>query len=247
MQEKAKLRIFKAISIWSQELQKYPGWREWKRENFSYTLNFDDPEFVQDAASDEFHFPPQLNAEHTLIISYLELVDTANALSDVEWYFRRYPFSRAPVTFSSHLQYCCEMYLGRFYQFKERLKNLSKAFKLAVPDQKLNFGKFIRGFEKEFDVELRARNSIHHHRAFDDVAIWRVALLQMIDVTDPNPDRKSEYRSHYRKAATEWASRAKKRSAKLDEFLEAIASVLLDTCPFLEEKKTTPHSKINES
>lgn len=242
----AQERISNAIRDWMQKLQEYPGWGEWRRSQIRYMLNFDDEVRPPTQMREEFKFSPHLETEHAVVISYMELLSTANALRDVEWYFRRYPFSRAPVTRESHLRYCCEMYFSQFYQFRERLRVLSKAVKIAVPDHRLDFGKFIKAFDKEFARELRARNDVHHHEAFDDVAIARIALFELTDrgyVRDP---RKREYQYHYRKAANQWASRTRRRSKTLDQFVEAVADALLKTCPFLTTAKLASAEPIRD-
>ncbi|SFK94387.1 hypothetical protein SAMN05444421_11149 [Celeribacter marinus] len=208
----AQERISIAHRDWMHKLQEYPGWREWKRSHIGYTLNFDDEFMPPEKHAGDFKFSLEMELEHAVVTCYLELLSTANALRDVEWYFRRYPFSRAPVTRESHLKYCCEMYFARFYQFRERLKVLSKAVKSAVPNHGLDFGKFIKTFDKEFDPEIRARHGIHHHEAFDEVAISRIALLELSDPSDGRESRKRAYQSHYRKTANAWASRTKRRS-----------------------------------
>ncbi|MFP3382653.1 hypothetical protein [Tritonibacter sp. SIMBA_163] len=220
------------------KLQAYPGWQQWKRSQIGYALNFDDEFMPRERQVEEFKFSPEMESEHAVLSSYLELLSTANALRDVEWYFRRYPFSRAPVTQESHLRYCCEMYFSRFYQFRERLKVLSKEVKSAVPDHGLDFGKLIKTFDKEFDQEIRARHGVHHHEAFDDVAIYRIALLELTDPSDGRELSKRAYQSHYRKTANEWASRTRRRSETLDAFVEAVADALLRTCPFLSVAKS---------
>jgi len=125
------------------------------------------------------------------------------------------------------------MYFGRFYQFKERLKNLSKAVKRAAPNNGLAFGKFIKTFDKEFEREIRARHEVHPHETFDDVAISRIALLELTDLSDRNEFESRAYQSHYRMTAKEWAARTKRRAEVLDQFVEAVAEALLKVCPFL--------------
>lgn len=110
---------------------------------------------------------------------------------------------------------------------------LSKAVKSAVPNHGLDFGDFIKKFDKEFEQEIRARHGVHHHEAFDDVAISRIALLELTDSSSGRKSHKRRYQSHYRKTANEWASRTKRRSKALDMFVEAVADALLNTCPFL--------------
>lgn len=226
-------RISHAVREWMHKLNEYPGWEEWKRLHIGYTLNFDDNLMSTKKFSQEFKFSLEIEREHAVVALYLELLSTANALRDVEWYFRRYPFSRAPVSRESHLRYCCEMYFGRFYQFKERLKKLSKALKDAVPDHGLAFGQFIRAFEKEFEEEIKARNGVHHHEAFDEVAISRIALFELAGGFDGRNPRSHPVHAHYRRTANEWALRVKRRSKTLDQYVEALAEALLKSCPFL--------------
>lgn len=234
----AQERISHALGDWLQKLQEYPGWQEWKRSQIGYTLNFDDEFMPLETLSEEFKFSPDIEREHAVVTLYMELLSTANALRDVEWYFRRYPFSRAPVSRESHLRYCCEMYFGRFYQFRERLKKLSKAVKNAAPDHGLDFGTFIKMFDKEFDQEIRARHGVHHHQAFNEVAISRIALLELMASSDGRDLPARVYRSHYRKTANDWALRTRRRSKALDQFVEAVAGALLKVCPFLVVAKS---------
>lgn len=78
------------------ELESYPGWREWQRKRFGYTLYFDDqfPAFVQEPLGD-FEFSDGIEAQHAVASRYLGLAETINSLKDCEYYFRRYPVSRA--------------------------------------------------------------------------------------------------------------------------------------------------------
>ena len=228
-----QLRIHSAIGNWMLKLNSYPGWKDWKRSQTRYILNFDDEFASAETFSSEFLFSPTMEREHAVVTEFMELVSTAKALREVEWYFRRYPFSRSPVSRDSHLRHCCEMYFGRFYQFRERLKNLSKAVQNMEPSHGLDFGKFIKAFDKEFDQEIKARNRVHHQAAFDEVAISRIALFDILDRSDRSEAIMREYHSLYRKTAKNWALRASRRSKILDRFLDAVAEALLKVCTFL--------------
>lgn len=230
----AKESLSKAIGDWMLKLQEYPGWQEWKKSQIRYTFLHDDEFVAPDKDVGDFTFAPEFDRQHAVVISYMELLSTANALHDVEWYFRRYPFSNAPITRESHLRYCCEMYFGRFYQFRERLKKLSKAVECAAPNNGLEFGKFIKVFDKEFEIEIRARHSIHHHETFDDVAISRIAMLELMDSVNENKFRRQAYQSHYRESTKEWAARTRRRAEAVDVFAEAVATALLKVCTFLD-------------
>jgi len=217
------------------KLNEYPGWIEWRRSSISHTLYFDDEFVPRREIAREFKFSAKVNAEHAVVTRYLELHDTVSSLRDVEWYFRRYPFAGTPVTRYNHLTHCCELYFGRFYQFEARLKKLFDAVTQAVPGHGLDVGKFIKLFDKTFDDEIRARNGIHHHERFNDIAISRIFLTESVAALGSNPGQEKEVLSHYRKAANEWAARTRRQADEMDKFIEAVAVALLKVCPFLDE------------
>ncbi|WP_370049500.1 MULTISPECIES: hypothetical protein [Salipiger] len=113
------------------------------------------------------------------------------------------------------------------------MKKLSKAVKDAVPDNNLNFGRFIKSYDREFDAEIRERHGMHHTAGFDDVGISRIALFSTLGLADDFPFAVEAQRQHYRKASGEWAARSRRRAAKMSKFLDAVAVSLLDVCPFL--------------
>jgi hypothetical protein len=127
----------------------------------------------------------------------------------------------------------CEMYFGRFYEFRERSKGYFETIKAINKNHGLEVGKFIKNFDRVFDQELRARYSIHHHKRFEDVAIDRIFLTEIISTSHEDKGLKSELLTAHRKLASEWAGRVRRRGAQLDEFLEAIANATLCVCPFL--------------
>ncbi len=238
--EMARDRMWRAIRNWMAKLDDYPGWREWQRSRVGYTLRFDDEFMPPRKMACEFQFSEKVDAEHAVVRLYLELHDTVNSLRDVEWYFRRYPFAGTPVTRYDHLTHCCELFFGRFYQFRERLKNLFDAVKRAVPSHGLEVGKFIKHFDETFKDEIRARNGVHHHERFDDVAISRVFLTGSVATLKAGQGQEKQCLSHYRKAANEWAARTRRQADRMDTFIEAVATALLEVCSFLDETYHDP-------
>ncbi len=72
----------------------------------------------------------------------------------------------------------CGMYFGRFYEFRERMKECFKAINKTRPKkQKLNVGQLVKAFDKAFDQEIRERNKVHHHARLDDIGIDNLFLL----------------------------------------------------------------------
>jgi hypothetical protein len=224
----------RAIGIWIARLESYPGWKEWKRKHLVHTLHFDEMrQPLVDEPKDDFRFSDEVEKQHAVVIKFLALQETIRALKECEFYFRRYPFRGLPVTRHSHITNVCEMYFGRFYEFKERLKNYFDALASAVPEHHLDIGKFIKLFERSFGQELRARNHIHHHNRFEDVAIDRVLLMDSFSTVREDGGWRQEQSIAYRKFTKDWARRVVKRGEVMDGFLEAIAEATLNNCRFL--------------
>lgn len=235
-QEKNSIvQMSSAVRAWMVDLNAYPGWRKWQRERTGSTLYFDDILPWNSSDEDrEFTFSSEIEKQHKLIMQYLYLLETSNSLKECEYYFRRYPFTGLPVSKSSHVTNVCEMYFNRFYEFKERLKRYFDAFKAVVPDHKLNISAFITLYGTEFDQELKERNGVHHRRRFEDLAIDKIFLTGILADGPTNYGWDKEHLIAYRKCTREWAERVRVRSAKLDEFIEAVASITLSNCKFLE-------------
>lgn len=233
--------LMRAIGRWIKELRRYPGFAEWKRKTISLTLTHDDPIFgekLRDLPESEFPFPDLIAKQHALIMSYLGLSSTHSALSDTEFYFRRFPFGGLPVSHDAHLRYICEMYFSRIYEFSERMKRcLNLANNLFTGS--INAGPLIKLYAKEFSQELKYRNLIHHHERFDDIAFDKIALLGIMAESDKQGNRErgwsDEYRIAYRRASKEWADRARRRSKHVEAYLNAIAGLLLEQCKFLDD------------
>jgi hypothetical protein len=224
-----------AVRAWMINLNDYPGWREWKRRKIVKALSSDDP-FPSTEELGDFIFSEEVEAEHAIVLQYLGLEESVGLIKECEYYFRRYPFRGLPVTPNSHMTNVCEMYFNRFYEFRERAKKFFKAVGAVAPLANLKTGAFIKAFDKQFDQELRARNSIHHHCRFEDIAIDRIFLTGLIAKKLERKGLEHEHLAVYRKASREWVKRVRQQGAKMDEILEAIAAVTLANCSFLSAK-----------
>ena len=158
MEETHRDRMSNAIGVWLKKLDEVQGWSEYRRNRLRHTLDFDDPFFKPSEPLADFIFPPDVEKQHAIIVQYLGLQQTIEALKECEYYFRRYPFRGLPVSRNAHITNVCEMYFGRFYEFKERLKSYFNTIKKAEPRQALEIGKFVKLFEDVFDQELRAQD-----------------------------------------------------------------------------------------
>jgi hypothetical protein len=216
------------------QLNTYPGWKEWKGKALAQTLNFDEPyPLPSDKIQDNFRFSSEIERQHAVVIQYLGLVQTIQTLKDCEFYFRRYPFRGLPMSRSTHVTNVCEMYFGRFYEFKERIKKFFEAVKAVSPQHGLDIARFIKLYEKEFDQELRTRHRVHHNSRFEDIAIDRVFLTESMAADPKQFGWKRRHLADYRTVTKQWILRVRQRGARLDEFMEAIAGSVIASCPFI--------------
>jgi hypothetical protein len=211
------------IRAWMIRLNEEPGWKEWSIARTGHAMHFDDPR-VEDLPSG-YVFRSPLDKEHAVVVQFLGIQQTTYALRACEYYFRRYPFRGLPVTRHEHLTNICEMYFSRFYELRERVKKYLNSVAVVIPPARIDIGVFLRQFDKEFDSEIRARNTVHHHERFDDLGLSRLFLNETII--------KQAEQKEYRRLANQWAARVRKRSPKVDEVVEAVADATLQTCAFL--------------
>lgn len=235
MGEKHTKVLMSSIGVWVGKIQHYPGWREWNRNKMSFTL-YDAADEENREAENEFKFSEQIEIEHAVVMSFLSLSASAQALADTEYYFRRYPFQNLPISKDTHIRYICEMYFSRFYELKERFKRCLNAVKSAMPNSDIQIGLFLKQFNKEFDRELKQRNEIHHKDRFEDRIIDRLSMTNLMG-EHPKLGRgwKSEHDATYRKASNEWANRVKRRSIDANQFVETVAEFIVTNCRFLSD------------
>lgn len=230
---------FRACTSWmDQVLFRVPGWRDWTHERINFTLNFDD-EFLpsKPLVREKFELPSDIDAQHNIVSQYMGLISTADALRECAYYFRRYPFRGLPVSKHAHLLNCCEMYFNRFYEFRERMKKYLNTLNRLSRQQQVDVGKTIKAFDKRYDAELRVRNQIHHHARFDDAALSRLSISELLARQPTNNHIREEVRYQYRRVTKEWADRVDRRSKEIDQLVESIASATLEVCDFLKPKK----------
>lgn len=220
-----------AVVNFIDSLEDFPGWKEWRRKKFGYVMAAEFYDVLPDENSPgDFRFTDEIEEQHNLIMLYLHLESALISLKDVEYYFRRYPFRNLPIDHYSHVINVCGMYFSRFYEFRERLKKYMNALNKILPNRKLDVGKFVKLFDKEFARELRARNEVHHHEAFDDAEVRYIYLTGIL------PKEKGwgrEQTRAYRQITNQWAKRVRQRSDSVELFLDAVAAASIDNCDFL--------------
>lgn len=229
----------RVIGLWIRELNKVEGWRQWRSATLGLQLHYDDlPLARNDSIPEEFKFPPEIERQHAVVMGFLSLCQTVNALKEIEYYFRRFPFRGLPVSRNDHFINVCEMYFSRFYEFKERMKRYFDALEAVVAVNRPGVGDVIKQYTNEFDSELRARHDVHHRDRFSDLVSHNLYATFVASRSD-NPVVRTNFerrhRSAYRKAAREWVTRVRQRSARMEAYVAAIAEFTLNVCPFLSD------------
>ncbi|WP_374322048.1 hypothetical protein [Brevundimonas sp.] len=230
-------RLLRSIATWTDKRVRTDEFRKFKVKAIAYTLDHDDPFSDMEKPQGHFKFDEELEREHDLVMKYYQMLSAVNGLKQMEFYFRRYPFAGMGVSRADHLRNMCEMYFNHFYMFRERMKAALNTLNNILPTGRLDVGSVIKSYTKEFDRELRERNGVHHHESFDDVAIDKVMLTELLtmakDVDDPKHWRRREHLSAYRRASREWAERARTRAKRVDSYAEAVAGAILTHAAFL--------------
>jgi hypothetical protein len=224
----------KAIRVWMNSLDDYPGWKEWRLEKFAHTLYFDEPNFASPRIAKEFNFSRVVENQHALINQYFGLLEAVFLLKECEYYFRRFPFQGLPISKHSHVTNVCEMYFGRLYVFKELLRKYFKELKRVYPNHQLDIGNFVNLFSAEFRFELSERNKFIHHRRFSSMEINRLFLLEFNSDLSTEEGWGREQLAEYRRITKSWALRVRNSGVKLDQFVEAVAEATLKNCDFLK-------------
>lgn len=227
------------IAVWLAAIKDYPGFHEWKIRQLSATMSSGDPwTAVPEKQPTIFMFPPHIDKQHDAVMAFLNLATTWQALTDTQFYFRRYPFQNMPISMDTHLRYNCEMYFSRIYEFSERLKKCLNAFSEVLP-KKVDAGAIVKQFAREFRDEIKERNSIHHDESFEELTIRRIMLEGLLASNEAHGlggrGWKVEQRRSYRKASKEWADRAVKRSARARDYLNAVSRFVTEECTFLTD------------
>lgn len=242
MTKAASSRLIYAIGQWITHIDDLPGWRDWQRKKIATILSAAEGVARPDDLP-EYVFEEPLQGQHAAIMSFFGLHRSFEGLKQCEYYFRRYPFRGLPVTKEEHIRNICDMYFNRFYEFRERMKRCLNLVNKTLKDAKLEVRAVLRAFDKEFDQEIRARHQVHHQEAFEDLAFDSIGLATMMSQSESIPAGWEIVASRsYRSATTEWAQRVKRRSQRVEPYLEAVAEAMLAHCAYLQfpgEKTTT--------
>jgi hypothetical protein len=225
--------FWKKIVRWMDVLRDDPSWQEFNRQKFAYTLAYDEFSPEERGGAQEFVFGEKMAKEHAFILCYIELIGCFNALTQCEYYFRRYPFKGLPVSHADYLTRNCEVFFNKLYEFRERLKNLGAALKEVSPAKYMDTGKLIRQYDNTFREELKERNLLNHHTRFSDVVLTKFAIIALLEEDQiPRPFADSA-RVEYRRVCAQWIKRIRSKRAAVKLYLVNITEFLDETCGFL--------------
>lgn len=211
-----------------------PAFEHFQSQKVALTFYIDDPINLRSESPEtaEFHFSSSVAKEHDVVMAFLYLSESIQSLAECEYYFRRFPFRDLPIDRHKHLRHMCEMYFSRFYEIRERIKKVLNLMNILNGSKSIQVGKFLKVFDKIFEDEIKERNSIHHHKSFDDLGIDKVFLTPVLSGIRESDGMLSEHKSSYRREVNRWVSRVKKKSLLMYSILDAVAKVLVERCKF---------------
>jgi hypothetical protein len=125
----------------------------------------------------------------------------------------------------------CEFYFSCFCIIRNRFKYTLNALKKACPSSRIDVGKTLATFDKSFDQELRARNSVHHREPFEDLKLNRIMFLRVLAAGE---GWKEEHLSAYRQFSREWSIRARNRGRDMERVIDTVAAAILKEASFLQ-------------
>jgi hypothetical protein len=232
-------RLMTVISRWMEAELMTPEFKAYKQKALSLTLWYDDilpPEEVE-----QIELAPELSRRHDLVIQWMNLHTSVSSLEMLQYYFRRYPFRGTPVRRADHVRMVAEMYFSSFYAIRERAKKFLNELNTHATTSRVDVKAFLKWFDREFDQELRWRNQVHHHRPFEDMALDRLSITELIS-NHSDPKREGWRRHHlsaYRKFCKDWSDRVAAKSKRMDLLLNEISKAVLEVADFLKPYEAT--------
>lgn len=229
----AQDRLQKRLTLWLHDLLEYPGYKEFKNEQLRGTLLAGLLPGEPSYHLSDFRFSPEIEKHHPLVAGYYELLTTIISVRECEYYFRKYPFRNKNVSREAHLRTCCELFLSRIFQFRERwLAHLTRLDRRTNP-KGLPLKALRDEFENRFSSILEARHKIHHEEAYDDIELKALGVGDLLSYGDDHFGWLRVSQGRYRQIRNDWVRRVREAAQQLDLFVGVTASLMLERCQFL--------------
>jgi hypothetical protein len=227
--------VMRLIAAWTDPLVAHPAMRSLRRERISAAMDWVDGRNAPRRSPAEVVFPDPIAQQHDAVLSFFYLRQTYDRVRQTEFYFRRYPFNNRDVSKHEHLEQVCSMFFFGFYVFEERMKEFLTALNDLSPSR-IDVGRALKLYRKEFKDELRERHSATHFTPFEDTTIEAVMLRSLLASGDSDTvDAQREVAIAYRMACRQWVGIVRARAARLAAFLEAVAALFMRQAEFLKQ------------
>jgi len=230
--------LIEAIARWM-ETELTPEYMEFKERHIGHILfntTIKDHESV--AELKVFSGLDKREGEHTLITTILNLIMAIETLSQIKFYFVRFPFRGLPISKEDHCRNICEFYFSTFYVIRCRLKEMLNVQQEICLGSKTNIKKILKVFDVTFDQELRERNGIIHHTPFSEIGLERIAITGLVSRSGKKEDLywSRTHTSSYRKFCKEWSARVTRRQLDMRTFMDVVFQVIFEQSEFLQQR-----------
>ena len=161
---------------------------------------------------------------------FLEIHSSYQALTDIEIYINRFPFSATSVTKPRYLRYHVENYFNEMYLLKKRLlafltiigRNFRKDSRHS--DVLAATRPLFRIVDDSLEdiVDIRGRHV--HQKRYSDTQIDRLELMELFSRTVKEDDElsmalKTFYQFEYKRIRSEWKSQIKQNNETVNKLL----------------------------
>lgn len=234
--QEAQRELRSRISDWLTEVLEFPGYREWKNRQLMQTLLEGHLPGEDFDPIPDFKFPAPFENQIEIVQGYHSILTALAHIRECEFYFRRYPFAGKGVSREAHLRTCCELFLSRVYQFKERWERQLKWLDRRTKPKDLPLSALQEEFKRRFGHLLKERNKLHHQDAYSDVQVNAVGLGDILSTFEDRTEWLKVSRSSYLRIRQGWVKTVKNTVYQLDLFVGLVAELMLSRCRFLPSR-----------
>jgi len=235
--EQAQRQLQDRISAWLMELLEFPGYREWKNEQIVRTLLEGHLLNIDQAPFPDFEFPKEIEQYIDIVQGYHAILSTLFNVRECEFYFKKYPFAGRNVSREAHLRTCCELFLSRVYQFRERLLRQLKRLDRRTKPKGIPVRQIQQAFDERFGNYLAERNKVHHEEEYTDVQLKAIGIGDLLSIADDSPHWFKIPQGNYLKIRREWVKKVETAATHLDIFVGLVAVLMLKRCDFLPKSR----------
>lgn len=173
------------------------------------------------------HLMQDQKVELRMLLSFLNVLDIERHLGSLQWYFRRYPFSRNEISKFEHLRNMYELYFQNVYSFKLRVKETLNRTQEYRGCKVESVSTLLHAVEKVLEPMLRRRNQIVHHERYSNLQVERLMLIDLLSKNTQFQFHNDLASSEYRKSQREAVAMCAANQPEFEKITDEVANFIL--------------------